>query len=258
MVAVSPDGKYIAEVSASGNQLSMGSLASHAALKPVPLPDSGITSISWDRQDDLWLTQDGSVWMVPQLQAGQFGKPAVANFPGAVNALSVAPDGVRIAMIVQPTAGSQSIEILLASINPNGSQTGQPTLHGNEGGAPTINVPQVPLGPGITNATALTWYDADDLIVLTPSGGSNELQEVPVDGRASTQTLAPPGGTVTSIAAGNIGNVVVAGLSDGHLEVSAGFEGPWESIGSGGSAPAYLITPAPTAPPYLSLTASVR
>lgn len=261
MVAVSPDGKYIAEVS-NGDQLSIGTLGGSAAPKPVSsLQSSEITSISWDRQDDLWLSQDGSVLMVPQPQAGQVDKFSPVNFPGPVDALSVAPDGIRIAMIVQSTPASQTNQLLLASINPNGSQTGQLTLHGDEGAAPAINTPQVPLGPGITNAKALTWYDADDLVVLTPSGAGDELQEVPVDGRASTKNLAPPqtssGETVTSIAAGNGKNVVVAGLSDGKLEVSAGLDGPWALLGLG-SAPAYLIPPAPTAPPYLVQTLSAK
>lgn len=244
MAAVSPDGKYIAEVSSDGNQLSMGSLTGQATVKPVIGPGSDITSISWDRQDDLWLTQDGTVWMVP---AGGKAVPLSLNYQ--VAALAVAPDGVRIAMIVQGESGNQ---IKLASINPNGSQVSQPTPHGNEVATPTITPAQeqVPLGPGITTATALTWYDADNLIVL--SGGSDELQVVSVDGRTSTQNLAPPptqpGVTVDSIAAGNGYNVVVAGLSNGQLEVSAGFEGPWQLVpGSGGYAPIYVIPSAPTA-----------
>ncbi len=251
MVAVSPDGKYIAEVSSNGNQLSLGPVAGHNALKPVSGLGPAITSISWDRQDDLWLTQDGTVLMVPQPQDGQFGKPSQANYGGNVAALSVAPDGVRIAMILQPGLGNQGSQIKLASINPNGVQPGQPTPHGNSVAVPTINGP-LPLGPGITDATALTWYDADHLIVLTPSGGGNELQEISVDGRASTQSLeppqTPPDVTVDSVAAANTNNVVVVGLSDGHLEVSAGFEGPWEPVPGSGYAPAYVIPPAPTGP----------
>lgn len=241
MAAVSPDGKYIAEVSSDGNQLSMGSLTGHPAVTPVSGLGPGITSISWDRQEDLWLTQDGTVWMVPQ--GGKAVPLSSLNYQ--VTALAVAPDGVRIAMIVQDGSGNQ---IKLASINPNGSQVGTP--HGNEVAPPTITPEpsQVPLGPDITNASALTWYDADNLIVL--SGGSAELQVVSVDGRASTQNLAPPptqqGVTVDSIAAGNGSNVVVAGLSNGQLEVSAGFEGPWQPVPGSGYAPIYVIPSAPT------------
>jgi WD40 repeat protein len=243
MAAVSPDGKYIAEVSSDGNQLSMGSLTGQAAVKPVSGPGSDITSISWDRQDDLWLTQDGNVWMVPQ-----GGKAASLSLSYQVTALAVAPDGVRIALIVQDESGNQ---IQLASINPNGSQAGQPPAHGTEAATPTMTLQPAPLGPGITDATALTWYDADNLIVLSPSGSSDVLQVVSVDGRASSQNLAPPptqqGVTVDSIAAGNGSNVVVAGLSNGQLEVSAGFEGPWQLVpGFGGYAPIYVIPSAPT------------
>jgi hypothetical protein len=183
--------------------------------------------------------------MVPQA-----GKPIPLTGLNPVVALAVAPDGVRIAMIVQDVPGNQGGQLQLAAINPKGVQTGQSTPHGNQASTQYIGTPQVPPpGPGITDATALTWYNADNLIVLTTSGGSDELQEVPVDGRASTNLAPPqtlPDETITSIAAGNGSNVIVAGLSDGKLEVSAGFEGPWEPVPGSGHAPAYVIPPAPT------------
>ncbi len=84
-------------------------------------------------------------------------------------------------------------------------------------------------------------------MVADKNGSGSELQEVPVDGRPASQQLAavqaPPGVTVASIAAGNAANVVVVALSDGQLEASAGFEGPWQRIGPGAE-PAYWIPPA--------------
>jgi Lipoprotein LpqB beta-propeller domain/Sporulation and spore germination len=235
MAAVSSDGKYVAVVSADRDQVSIGSVGTNSAPKPVSLPKGTITSISWDRQysqDNLWLTQGGNVWMVTP-----GGKPVEVTYSGDVTALSVAPDGVRAALIVQGGG------LELAAINPDGSATGQPTPHGSEVGGPTIGTP-VPLGPGIANAGALTWYDADDLIVLDQVGASSQLEEVPVDGRAAIQFLAPlqtpTGVTVESVAAGNAQNVVVVGLSNQQLEVSAGFEGPWEDVRTG-SEPAYWI-----------------
>jgi hypothetical protein len=200
--------------------------------------DSGITSISWDRQNALWVTQGGMIWMV-QLN----GKPTQISFAGDVTALSVAPDGVRVATIVQLPGGSGSV-LELAAINPNG----QSTPHGSQLGRPTIGSP-VPLGPGITNSGALTWYDADNLIVVSRTGSLGQLQEVPVDGRAAGQPQAAlqtqTGATVNSIAAASQTNFLVAGLSNGQIEVAATIEGPWQNAGSG-SDPAYSIplTPA--------------
>jgi hypothetical protein len=238
MVAVSPDGSAVAVVSSGGSNLSIGPLRGHTALKPVPGFDPGITSISWDRQNDLWVTQGGNVWMVPMN-----GKPTPISFAGSagssgyVTALSVAPDGVRVAMIMQ-RPGTADTALKLAAINPNG----QPSSHGSDLGRPTIGQ-TLPLGPGIANSVALAWYDADNLIVLNRTGAS-QFDKVPVDGRAASQPVAalqtPPGVTVDSIAAANQSNVVVAGLSNGQLEVLANLEGPWQSAGAG-SEPAYSI-----------------
>lgn len=245
MVAVSPDGKSVAAVSADHGTLSIGSFGGHSPLKWEIGPGSAITAISWDRQDNLWVAQGGAIWKVPMN-----GKPAQITFPGNVTALSVAPDGVRVAVIVQES-GSSTSKLELAAINRSGVSTSQqPTPHGNTQAGLVFGTP-APLGPGITNSAALAWYDADNLIVLERTGAASggQLAEVPVDGRAASQQLAgpptPPGVTVSSIAAGNQANLLVAGLSNGQLEVSANFDGPWQSAGQG-SQPAYLI---PAAPP---------
>jgi hypothetical protein len=235
MVAVSPDGKSVAVVSARDTTLSVGPVGDLSALKSMGFPGSDITSISWDRQHNLWVTQDGSIWVVPLV-----GKVYQITLGGTVSTLAVAPDGVRVAMIMQP--GGTGNELELAAIIPAGTSASQQPPHGNPAVGLTLG-PLVPLGPSITNSMALTWYDADDLIVLERGG---QLAEVPVDGRASSQQLAavqvPTGATVSSVAAGNSKNFVVVGLSDGQLEVSFGFEGPWLSVaGGGGSEPSYWI-----------------
>lgn len=244
MVAVSPDGKFVAVVSAGhDDKLSIGEVGAHASLKQVPGPQQGITSISWDRRDDLWLTQGGNVEMVP---AGGAKANPISGLPD-VTALSVAPDGVRVALLLSANASGSDSDLELAAITPAGDQSQQqvPREHasGLDLGSP------VPLGPGITGS-ALTWYDADNLIVLAPPTGTSpagDLEKVPVNGRAGS-SLTPPqtisGQMVESIAAGNSANMLVAGLSGGQLEVSAGSEGPWQSVTSGGSAPSYWINPA--------------
>jgi Lipoprotein LpqB beta-propeller domain/Sporulation and spore germination len=237
-VAVSPDGGYVAVVSAKGGMLSIGAVGGHSSLKQVAGPLQDITSISWDRRDDLWLTENGNVMMVPATS----GKAYQITGLSGVSALSVAPDGVRVALLLEQNVSGSNLE--LAAINPSGNES-QQQVPGEHASGPTVGTP-VPLGPGITGS-ALAWYDANDLIVLAPPSVANptgELDEVPVDGRAGSSLPLPPtspGQTVQSIAAGNSANMLVAGLSGDQLAVSVSSEGPWQTLTSGGSQPSYWI-----------------
>jgi hypothetical protein len=231
-VAVSPDGEYAAYVSSSrGTEtLTIRSLgAGPASVKT--LKEQGVTSLRWDSGDDLWYVQDGNVWM-----ASATGQLVPAMYQGngnvSVVALSVAPDGARIALIVK--AGSQQF-LELAAIDRSGpSDTGQR-------GSPSERIgidPGVQLGSNLSYPTALTWYDADNLLVLADTGNQKLLYEVPVDGQQSSGELLTPAGA-TSIAAYGPGNALVAGLSNGELAVSASLEGPWQTLGVRGTDPAY-------------------
>lgn len=237
MVAVSPDGSYVATVAAGGGSLSITPLDGHGPAKSYFGPNAGITSISWDRHDDLWLAQPSGVWMVSTANGVADPMPL-----GGVTALSVAPDGVRVAAIVQGASGN---ELELFAINAStGDSGGKAPPHGGEPTSPVIST--VPLGPGITNAVALTWYDVDNLLVVNQLGVTSQLEEVPVDGRVGQPVTTPqmkPDETMKWIAAGNTLNILVAGMSDGQLEVSDGINNPWQNVGSG-AAPSYQILPA--------------
>jgi hypothetical protein len=215
----------------------MGALSGRAARFPRTArwsaPD--ITALSWDRNDNLWLVEDGSIFMA----SASGGKPApVAEFAGSVTDLSIAPDGVRIAIIVQNDTGGSQLE--LAAVNPSGIASGPPASGdiGTPSAHPYLSQ-AVPLGPNITEPTSLTWYDADNLLVLDRSSDGNMLWEVPVDGQQATgPQLTPPG--AVSIAANGAANALVAGLSDGRLAVSTGLSVQWQYlINQLGQDPAY-------------------
>src|SRR4026207_2122756 len=110
------------------------------------------------------------------------------SFPasGKILGLSIAPDGVRVAAIVHTDSGS---EVKLAAID-----NGKPDLEAIDNGKPRSGQPANPLphtsiglsvqlGPNLTDPIALTWYDADDLLVLNGTGDQTSLWEVPVDGQ---------------------------------------------------------------------------
>jgi hypothetical protein len=228
--AVSPDGRYLAIVTAGQGDLYVGSLSGPAASfsKTPRLTGGGVTALSWDRNDNLWVVSNGIIEMVPPT-----GKGAVSvAFSGTVGDLSVAPDGVRIAFIAQPY-GSRP-EIFLAAIGGGAPNSVQPGTAGTHLFIRNF----APVGPNVSDPSSLAWYDADDLIVVGDAVTGKALWEVPVDGQqAQPLQVTPPG--VTSITASGTANVLVAGLSGNNLAVSPGLDGPWNQLGELGTAPAY-------------------
>ena len=232
MAAVSPDGKYLALVSPKQDAVYIGSLSGGAASFPdTPrLTGAHISALSW-RDDYLWVAQGDTIYALPA-EGSYKWQVDDSSLPGQVTDFSVAPDGVRIAVIVQTGSGS---ELMLAAINRPPSSTQVPK------GSPvvgfTIGQP-VQLGPNLTDPVALTWYDADDLIVLEAAKTGNTLWQVPVDGQQANQLpVTPPG--VVWIAADNAANYLVAGLTGGKLDVSAGLDGPWLPLTASGQNPVY-------------------
>jgi hypothetical protein len=230
-VAVSPDWQEAAYVSpARGTDtLYIRPLTGSAPARALTEP--GATSLCWDRQDDLWFIQGGTVYMVPAT-----GGPVPVSYqapgPGTVVGLKIAPDGARIALIVQVGSHRQlELGVIARGQPPAGQPSSPPAVH------PWIE-PGVQLGPNVAYPVSLTWYDADDLLVLAATGSQNTLYEVPVDGQQGTaEPLTPPG--ATSIAAYGAENALVAGLSSNKLAVSASLEGPWLTLGGPGQDPAY-------------------
>jgi hypothetical protein len=231
MVAVSPDGKYLAVVSADQNALYIGKISGGTVSFPrrARLTGSTITSLSWDRSDNLWVAQSGDVFMIQATG----GRPAQVQVDGGnVSDLAVAPDGVRIAYISQVAGLAPAL--YLAAIGGGPQNTGPlraPTANQSIGDVAAI-------GPGLSDPASLAWYNADDLIVLNDAASGNTLWEVPVDGQQA-QSVANPPGTATSITADGTANVLVAGVSGDSLWVSTGLEGPWYPLGNPGANPAY-------------------
>jgi Lipoprotein LpqB beta-propeller domain/Sporulation and spore germination len=229
MAAVSPDGKYLAVVSSGNGDVYIGALSGQAVSFPARprLAGGGVTALSWDGNDDLWVAQSGSIVMLPP------GKGQVpVETVGSVSDLSVAPDGVRIAFIAQ-TAGL-SPALYLAAIGGGQQSAGRPGP-----AAPHLAISDVTsIGPNLTRPVSLAWYDADDLIVLNNLGSENTLWEVPVDGQQAQELPVAPSG-VTSITADGAANVLVAGLSGNNLAVSTSLDGPWYQLGEPGQDPAY-------------------
>jgi Lipoprotein LpqB beta-propeller domain/Sporulation and spore germination len=226
-IAVSMDEHYLAGVAGPATTVYTEDLA--AAAKPhAPvaaeslhsrLVGADFSTPSWDSGGNLWVAGKVSgsrgIWVMP---AGAKGRPVkVSNLPigsGPVTALKVAPDGVRIAMIVG--RGAQARLVLGAIVR--------------SGGGVFITQP-VPLAPGLPRPTALTWYDDDHLLAITQRAGGTRLWEVPVNGDGATSTIAPPG--MASITAAGPQNALYLGMASGRLESSFGLGEPWRDMVAG-------------------------
>ncbi len=230
-IAVSRDRRYLAGI--GGTTLYTSSLAdaakTHAsvAARALQARMSGVsvTSMSWDRSDHLWATGSSGgkprVWVL----GPSGGKPVSVGLPPgirAVTTLRVAPDGVRVAMIAS-TSGSASggagpqNEVLLGAIF---QSNGQIMLSST-----------VQIGADLAQPSALSWYDADHLLVVNQVPPGPQLEEVPVDGdRSSSQGIEPD---MTSIAAAGPGNSLFAGLQTGYMARSVGLGELWSQLAPG-------------------------
>ena len=217
-IAVSPDGRWIAGISRAGKTVYAWDLTHKAALRVWHSSSGTCTSLSWDRQGDLWITAGGDLWM---MAPGSDGAQPVSLPPGdTVTAFRVAPDGVRAVMIANNGAPLQLVAIVRS-------------------GGPSVGTP-VAIGSGITDPESLSWYDANNVIVLDASQSGGQLDEVPLNGGQYTPIASP--GNIVSVTATNPSaptpNIAVL-LAGGQIMVSSILGGAFESTHATGQAPAF-------------------
>ena len=212
-IAVSPDGQYLAAVTASGD-LYTGPFGGVLAKRG----GTQYTSVSWSPDDDLWATENAQV--VVLLPGNHL--VTVTGVEG-VTALAVAPDGVRVAMII----GDETLDF------------GGISWH--EGSRPSEPSVQIGLSPfsvqTLANLESVTWYGPDNVITLANPGPAPSVTEYAVNGGNST-TISEEEPGMQSISA-SAGSPLVAGLSHGHMVTDAGLTGIWVSLPTVGMSPVY-------------------
>jgi Lipoprotein LpqB beta-propeller domain/Sporulation and spore germination len=223
-IAVSPDQQYVAA-------LKNGSLFTGRVGGPlVRRAGDGYTSLSWDRSDDLWATTGDQIVMIsgaasPSQQAGKPVAVSVVNSDGTTQnvgpftALRVAPDGVRVAIIV----GGNDLDFgaFVPLLN---SRPGQAAVQ--------IVLSQFFVSVPSATFTSVTWYGPDNVIALRDPGP--ELTEYPVNGGSSTSIPAQPH---MSWITASFGSPLIAGLPRGVMAANASLSNSWTTLtGTGISA----------------------
>jgi hypothetical protein len=221
-IAVSADQHFLAGTSpAAGGTVYVSDLAAaaqpHASQSALALHSRltgmKVSAASWDHADDLWVA--GSIHGRPAVRMlpGSGGAPVIVTLPPGIQQISafqVAPDGVRVALIVSTRSGPR---VLLAAVVHSGDQV---TL---------ASAGQ--LGADLAQPVSLSWYDANHLLVVDQADTGQQLFEVPVNGDRSTFQSIEPG--MISIAAAGPHNDLFASLSTGQLVWSVGLGELWSS-----------------------------
>jgi hypothetical protein len=206
-VAVSPDGRHLAGIAASAGTVYWGGLSGsgRSGLSRTLLTGS-FSALSWDSANDLWAVRSGrhtKVFVLPSAEDAPLQVHLPQHLPGRVTGLRVAPDGVRVAMIIGSGPGAQ-VWLAAAKRGPTGFSITRPIPLGGQSATRVL-----------TGVRALTWYDEDHLLVVTGSGAASQLWEVPVDGDSPTSEGKDSG--ITSVTAAGPGNPIYLGLSSRQL-----------------------------------------
>lgn len=219
-IAISPDGTYLAAL--RGGTLYTGFVASGQLTKR----GTGFASVSWDVDDNLWAAQAGQIVVFRGTQnvrqpLAQVTPVNVIGQFGVISALQVAPDGVRVAIVM---AGNQ---LTFGAISLQPAQ--EPKI--------TLSLVQETL-PGDSKFTALTWYGPNDVITLADPGPT--VTDYPVSGGTSQSIQADQHmRTITA----SWGQPLVAGFQDGGMRTDASPTGSWSNPISDGDTPANGVSP---------------
>ncbi|MDX2680918.1 LpqB family beta-propeller domain-containing protein [Streptomyces sp. NY05-11A] len=220
-VAVARDEHSAAGVALDGKTLYVTSTVSGSSIGDPVLQSKGktetdrLTTPSWDAQGDLWVADRDPDRPRLLLLAKGRGQPLEVLTPGLdgrINAVRVAADGVRIALVVDK-GGKQSL--LIGRIERGAGSGGQPSVSVQELRSATPELEQV---------RAMAWAGDSRLVVVgREAGGVEQVQYVQCDGSIPEAGTLPGLTEVTSIAASEDSNTPLFATSkDGLLWLPGG------------------------------------
>lgn len=235
-IAVSPDGRYLAAL--RNGILYTGPLTGTLFRRA----GSGYTTMSWDAHDQLWATANGGVIVLhgnvtPQSPQSLAAPVSVLVETGPITAVRVAPDGVRVALIIGGAATTLAFGAITgqAPASSQGQIPARPVQF--PGSTPQIKLSPFYVSGGAAGFSSVSWYGADDVVTLGPASGAKEPQitEYSVNGASSTTISTEQGiQSITTSAGGEL----IAGTKGGELLTNPGTAGTWAPAGNG-FAPAY-------------------
>jgi hypothetical protein len=222
-IAVSPNGRSLAGISAGGGSVYYTGLNRGAPVGKWSPTSGTCTSVSWDSAGNLWITCGGLVWMLAPGETG--AAQASVDVPAGTNVtdFQVAPDGVRVVMVVRGPSGTTQAQLGAITHTGQYASVAQP----------------VTIGAGLPEPDSVTWYGSDDVIVLAGSPSNARLYEVPLNGGQPTG-IATPGApeSVTATSPEGSAPVIAIGLPGDRILVSTDL-GAFQPTRVGGQAPVY-------------------
>ncbi|MEV0694571.1 LpqB family beta-propeller domain-containing protein [Streptomyces sp. NPDC050388] len=240
-VAVSRDERTAAGVALDGKSLYVGSLVPGGSLGEPVLTSRGksegdrLTAPSWDAHGGLWVAdQDPGNPRLFLLEEGG-GEPLEVRTPGLdgrIQAVRVAADGVRVALVV---AKGDRRSLMIGRIERDGPDGEERTT----GEQPTVTVLDLrPATPELEKVTAMSWTGDSRLVVVgREEGGVEQMRYVEVDGSIPEvpQPAALTG--VKAVTASPDEQVPLVAYSvDGIVRLPSGAQ--WQQV-TEGTAPVY-------------------
>ncbi|WP_225638874.1 LpqB family beta-propeller domain-containing protein [Streptomyces solaniscabiei] len=234
-VAVSRDEHSAAGIGFDSKSLFVASLVPGSSLGDPLLVSAGkteadrLTPPSWDAQGDLWIAdRDPKNPRLLVLREGA-GEPVQVRIPGLdgrVQAVRVAADGVRIALVVEKD-GERSLLI------------GRIERDGRAGERPTVTVVELRSAtPELEEVTAMSWAGDSRLVVVgRERGGVQQIGYVQVDGSTPEASVPAALTGVKEIAATEDERLpLVAYSEDLIVRLPSGMQ--WQKV-TEGTAPVY-------------------
>ncbi|MEF9904292.1 LpqB family beta-propeller domain-containing protein [Streptomyces sp. P9-A2] len=246
-VAVSRDERTAAGVAFDGGKLYVGSIVPGGSLGEPVLSSRGkseddrLTAPSWDAQGGLWAAdRDPADPRLFLLEDGA-GEPLEVRTPGLdgrIQAVRVAADGVRIALVVEK---GDRRSLMIGRIERSGTngREGPAGPAEKTGARPTVTVLQMrPATPELEKVTAMSWTGDSRLVVVgREEGGVEQMRYVEVDG--SVPEVPQPAaltGVEAVTASADEQMPLVAHSVDGIVRLPSGAQ--WQKV-TEGTAPVY-------------------